>query len=179
MEQLLSLIFGLQVVVSGPALPVQYIPVDQWVPQKHDRLIADTAQNVGYIAHENGAYTSFPIGSGKRENVRYMGKSYYAATPSKKWTVKSTTTFKDRITFGKTGFFMRLYSEGTEYTSYGIHATDNIDDILASPDRYKSYGCILVSNDILELLAQTYIKNGHKLEVATMDGISSSLLAGL
>lgn len=180
MEQILSLLFGLQVAITGPALPAQYIPVDNWVPQKHDRFIADTRLNVGYIAHENGSYTSFPIGSGRQENVHYMGKNYFAATPSKKWTVKSTNTFKDRVTFGKSGFFMRLY-DGKTSTSYGIHATDNIDDILASDssERYKSFGCVLVSNDVLELLAQTYVKNDNELEVVTFDNLNRSLLAGL
>ena len=72
--------------------------------------------------------------------------------------------------------FLRLYSNGTDRTSYGIHATENIDWLLKQDDRYKSFGCVLVSNEVLEALLQTYTLNKGELEVATVDGLDTSLL---
>jgi hypothetical protein len=67
---------------------------------------------------------------------------------------------------------MRLYSEGENMTSYGIHATANIEDILASDDRYRSMGCILVSESVLDILEQTYTLNGDMLPVVTVNGLT-------
>ncbi len=170
----MALLFGLA--LSGPApLTNQFIPLDQWEAEAGDRFIADTQENTGYIVHESGNYTSMRIGSGKKQVVRYIGKVYNAATPSDYWVVKSTHIHGDRITFGKTGRFMRLYIDGKS-TAYGIHATDNIDDILAADDRYKSMGCILVSNAVLDILEETYALNGNTLEVVTTKGIDEALM---
>ena len=122
----MSILFGL--VVSGPApLTSQLIPLDQWVPEAGDRLIVDTEQNVGYLVHESGNYTKMKVGSGKRQVVRYIGRVYNATTPEKYWVVKSTHIQGDRITFGKTGRFLRLYKDGDTHTAYGIHPTANIE----------------------------------------------------
>ncbi len=181
MLQIMSILFGLVTVSSGPLTTAQVIPLQNWIPAVDDRFIADTEVNQGYIVHSNGAYTTFPIGSGKEQNVHYAKMNYNAATPDELWTVKSTTIQRDRATFGKSGLFLRLYYDGNTESHYGIHATGNITDILASDDRYKSMGCILVSNEILEILAQTYALNGNKLDVATVHGLPSdankSLLA--
>lgn len=182
MLQIMSILFGLVTVSSGPMTSAQAITLQNWIPAVDDRFIADTQMNQGYIVHTNGAYTTFPIGSGKEENVRYAGLRYNAATPDEKWIVKSTTIQKDRATFGKSGLFLRLYyNNGTTESHYGIHATGNITDILSDEDRYRSMGCVLVSNDILEILAQTYLLNGKKLEVVTTHGLpqeeNKSLLA--
>lgn len=172
--QIMSILFGL--VMTGPApLTNQYIPLEQWEAQAGDRFIADTEENTGYIVHESGNYTSMRIGSGKRKVVRYIGKVYDATTPSAYWEVQSTNTYGDRITFGKTGRFMRLYADDKS-TSYGIHATANIDDILASDDRYKSMGCILVSDAVLDILEETYELNGNSLQVVTTMGIDDALM---
>jgi|CXWL01.1.fsa_nt_gi hypothetical protein len=170
------MLFGLSVAVGNPATASQSIPFREWVPQQHDRLIADTEANTGYITHENGTYTTFPIGSGQQKVVHYGGKTYNATTPADYWVVKSTTIQTNRIDFGKSGMFLRLYRNGTDRTSYGIHATSNINELLAADDRYKSFGCILVSNEVLEALLQTYTLNKGQLEVATTRGLNKTLV---
>lgn len=174
MQQILSLLFGFVAATSPVGTTAQAIPLDQWIPQQSDRFIADTEANQGYIVHTDGSYTTFKIGSGQQKTVRYIGKTYNAATPADTWTVKSTTIQRDRGTFGKSGLFLRLYINDTYDTNYGIHSTGNIDDILADTDRYKSMGCILVSDEVLEILAQTYSLNDGRLEVATVKGISGA-----
>jgi len=170
----MSLLFGL--VMSGPApMTTQYIPLEQWEAQAGDRFIADTQENTGYIVHESGNYTSMRIGSGQQKVVRYIGKVYNAATPAEQWVVKSAHIQGDRATFGKTGRFLRLYLDD-KTTAYGIHATGNIDEILASDDRYKSMGCILVSDAVLDILETTYALNGNKLEVVTTKGVDEALM---
>ncbi len=170
MQQILSLLFGFVAATSNVGATAQAIPLDQWIPQQSDRFIADTEANQGYIVHSNGSYTTFKIGSGQQKTVRYLKKTYNAATPEENWTVQSTTIQRDRGTFGKSGLFLRLYIDGSD-TNYGIHATGNIEEILADTDRYKSMGCILVSDTVLELLAQTYTLNDERLEVATVKGL--------
>ena len=171
----MSALFGLVLASSSSAATDAGLPLptdlQYWTPEVHDRFIADTESNLGYIVHDDGQYTMFRIGSGKEKIVHYMGITYDASTPSDMWDVRSTTTFNnDHITFGKTGVFLRL-TRGGEETSYGIHATANIDDILASDDRYRSEGCILVGNDVLQVLEKTYALNGNDLNVVTVHGL--------
>ena len=79
----------------------------------------------------------------------------------------------DRITFGPKGRFLRLYKDGEEYTSYGIHDYAYIDKILSqdTEGRYFSMGCILVNQEVLDLLEETYTLNGNRLEVYTTQGL--------
>lgn len=177
MLQIVSILFGLM--LGGPSpIAVQQIPLQEWVVQRNDRFIVDTQSNMGYLVHESGNYTSFKVGSGQRKTVRYIGKTYNAATPSKYWEVQSTAVFGDKGTFGKSGRFMRLYMDGELETSYGIHATGNIDEILASDvdGRYKSMGCVLVGDDVLDILYKTYELNGKMLQVATAEGLPAGML---
>lgn len=174
----MSVLFGLVVAGNGPTSSA-FIPVQEWVPMQHDRFIADTEANMGYIVHNDGSYTEFRIGSGQQKTVHYMGITYDASTPLAHWEVKSTTIQTDHGTFGPTGFFLRLYQNGTEYTSYGIHSTGNINDILAGNDRYKSMGCLLVSNTVLDLLKKTYELNGDDLDVVTVFGLSDMLASNV
>ena len=144
---------------------------------QNDRFIADTKNNIGYIVHEDGQYTSFPVGSGRRGVVRYIGITYNATTPVKRWTVESLDIKKgDRATFGNTGRFLRLYTKEWGRTAYGIHATSNIDELLSWTDRFQSMGCVLVSDAVLDILEQTYYLNGETLDVATTYGMEESLL---
>ncbi len=172
MLQIASLLFGFVTLTSAPLSTAHVIPLQEWVPQQNDRFIADTKANHGYIVHTDGSYTDFAIGSGKQQRVNYAGMTYNAATPEEKWTVESTTIQSDRAMFGKSGLFLRLSFNGSDEEShYGIHATGNIDDILASDDRYKSYGCVLVSDEVLEILAQTFALNNNHLDVVTVKGL--------
>jgi hypothetical protein len=174
----MSLLFGLVVSVSAQQTST-FIPLTQWEALQGDRFIVDTQENVGYLVHENGDYTSFLVGSGRREWVYYIGRSYKATTPAWRWSVKSTSVKGDRRTFGKTGRFMRLYKNGDEHTSYGIHATSNIDEILAMENRYKSMGCILVDDAVLDILYKMYELNGESIDVVTTYGIDEKILSQL
>lgn len=171
----MSILFGLVISTSAP-LGTTYIPLPYWEAQRGDRVIFDTQENIGYIVHENGDYTSMRIGSGKKKVVSYMKRRYNAETPVGYWQVQSTTIQGDRGIFGKSGLFLRLYYDGDDRTSYGIHATGNINDILARDDRYISMGCILVGDDVLAILHETYKLNGDMLEIATTYGINEELL---
>lgn len=171
MFSVFSAVVVLVIAGSSPA-PVQAIPLDTWQPMKGDRFIADTRANMGYLIHEDGSYTTMKIGSGKRTMVHYMGRTYNATTPSSGWIVKEIDTQTDRLTFGKDGTFMRLYRDGTQYTSYGIHSVANIDDLLADDQRYYSMGCVLVDYATLKILLETYALNSDTLEVLTIDGLN-------
>jgi hypothetical protein len=167
-----SVVVGLVVAASNPAA-AQYVSLDTWQPMQGDSFIADTRANIGYLVHEDGSFTSMRIGSGRREVVRYMRRTYNATTPSDGWIVKEIDTQTDRLTFGKDGTFMRLYRDGTEYTSYGIHSVANIDELLATNERYYSMGCVLVDYATLEILLATYKLNGDTLDVLTVDGLTA------
>ncbi len=153
---------------------MNYVPFDTWQPAQGDQFVADTQENIGYLIHTDGSYTSVKIGSGQRKMVHYMKRSYYAATPSDSWVVGAIDTQSDRLTFGKDGTFMRLYRDGTS-TPYGIHSVANIDDLLATKDRYYSMGCVLVDYKTLAILMETYTKNGNTLVLHTMDGLTAPM----
>lgn len=153
--------------------------IETWEVRVNDRFIADTKENVGYLVHEDGTYLSFPIASGQRRTVNYIGLTYFAGTPSRNWTVESTKIQWDRTTFGPTGRFLRLHYKG-EPTNYGIHGYKYMEEVAADPavaNRYVSMGCVLVTEQILNIIEATYVKNGNTLDVATVYGIDAGLLA--
>lgn len=158
-----------------PAAHADLLPLAEWEPEEGDMFIVDTAINVGYLRHRNGDYAVTYLASGQKRPVRWLGMWYYAATPDGWWVVKSTHTQSDRRTFGPTGYFMRLYHNGKDYTKYGIHSTSNIDELLTQPERFFSMGCILVNDYVLSLLNQTYLVNGEQLQVVTRRGIEKEL----
>lgn len=170
MFDVFSAIIGLTVAASSPT-SLQQIPLDQWQPAYGDTFIADTRSNIGYLVHADGTYATTRIGSGRREVVHYMRITYNASTPSDDWNVGEIDTQTDRQTFGKDGTFMRLYRDGTDRTSYGIHSVGNINELLAADDRYKSMGCVLVSDEVLAILLETYKLNDNSLAVLTVDGL--------
>lgn len=165
----LSSLFGIALAASVSS--GGYVPADAWVPLAGDRIIVDTRDNVGYIARENGDYTSFPVLTGQKRVVRYIGRVYNAATPNQQWTVKSVEVKGRSMTFGETGTFMRLYDDG-EKTPYGIHSHLTFQKMLDEGDRYRSMGCVLVDEDILSMLVKTYELNGSTLDVVTAFGVT-------
>lgn len=112
------------------------------------------------------------IGSGQRKMVHYMKRTYNATTPSDSWIVQEINVQSDRLTFGKDGTFMRLSRDGKK-TPYGIHSVANIDELLATEERYYSFGCILVDYDTLNILLDTYELNGNTLSLLTVDGLTA------
>ncbi|PIP65785.1 hypothetical protein COW95_00030 [Candidatus Peregrinibacteria bacterium CG22_combo_CG10-13_8_21_14_all_49_11] len=148
-----------------------------WRPQRGDIFYVDTQVNRGFLIHESGDFTSFPLATGQRRFVSYIGLYYNAATPVGTWTVKSIHTQGDRVTYGKRGTFLRLYRDGEEWSHYGIHEHLYGNEMLASDQRYRSMGCIIVSREILDTLMATYELNGEELQVVTSYGLDDTLFA--
>jgi hypothetical protein len=138
----------------------------------NDRFVVDTETNLGYIVRESGEYTEFPVATGQRRVVRYIGRTYDATTPEASWTAKSLQVKGDRITFGKSGKFLRLFKDGEERTPYGIHDHAYSARMLSQDERFESMGCIIVSTDMFETLQKIFELNGESLSVVTKRNIT-------
>lgn len=158
-------------ITSATALAPSAIPLSLWTPMERDSFFVDTQSNVGYLIHGDGAFTSFPLLTGQRRVVSYIGLRYDATTPEGEWIVKSQHIQPDRITYGMNGKFLRLYTDGKEYSHYGIHTHRYVEEMIQSGDRFRSMGCIIVSEDIYNLLERTYEKNQGELAVVTKYGL--------
>lgn len=154
------------------------LAAEVWQPDFGDQLYVDTSANIGYLVHQNGDFVSFPVATGTRRTVRFLGQRYFAATPNTRWAAKGFTVQKDRSLYGSTGRFLRLYREGLSKTLYGIHAHADFDTWTREGNRHKSFGCIVVSENVLEAILATYELNGNQLEVTTSAG-SAQLQAAL
>ncbi len=114
--------------------------------------------------------------TGQRSVVRYIGRVYDATTPVRSWTALSKETKGDRITFGKDGTFFRLTNNKTEErTPYGIHGHAYADKMFSGQTRYRSMGCIIVSDEILEIIGRTFAMNGDRLPVLTTFGLEQDI----
>jgi hypothetical protein len=147
------------------------IPLTLWSPQAGDRFLVDTKNNVGYLFHDSGEYTSFQLITGQQRVVHYIGLTYNAATPVGEWLAKSKHIQPDRITYGKHGKFLRLYEDGEEYTHYGIHTHAYVEEMLDSDNHFRSMGCVIVSDDLYHLIERTWELNGESLPVVTRYGV--------
>lgn len=146
-------------------------PFAEWQTMKRDALVVDTETNIGYLVHEDGGFTSFPVATGQKRVVRYIGRTYNAQTPARRWVMAQKQIKGDRITFGKEGLFLRLYYEGEE-TAYGIHDHRSADKMLAEDLRYRSMGCIIVSKETLDNIEATFDMNDGIVDVVTVNGFS-------
>ncbi|PIR52700.1 hypothetical protein COU76_05070 [Candidatus Peregrinibacteria bacterium CG10_big_fil_rev_8_21_14_0_10_49_10] len=164
-----SVLFATSAFASHATVPLQ-ISLAEWQPQVGDHLLLDTKDNWGYMMHDNGLYIRFPIATGQRRNVWYIGRYYNAATPNWNWELKSESIKGDRVTFGPTGRFLRLYKDGDTRTPYGIHGHRDADEMMESDERFRSMGCVIVKEDMLDLIEQTYELNGELLDVQTVYG---------
>ncbi len=160
---------GLSIFLSASFASSHQLPIGTWVPQSGDTFVVDTKENIGYLVHENASYLAFPVVTGQRKTVHYLGLTYDAATPDTQWRAESEEYKGDHITFGPTGRFFRL-SDDTEATSYGIHGHAYADAMLAKPDRYRSMGCIIVNERMLDIIEKTFNINNGLLDVLTTDG---------
>jgi len=71
-----------------------------------------------------------------------------------------------RVTFGPTGEFLRLYFNGKR-TLYGIHGHKYFEDMINSGNRFRSMGCLIVADDVLDVIENSYLANGESLMVIT------------
>jgi len=143
----------------------------EWQPETGDRFVVDTKDNEGFLIHSDGRYVRFSVATGQRRYVCYIGRCYNAATPEKSWVAKSRDIKGDHMTFGPSGRFLRLYKNGTEDTAYGIHEYGNEARMFAEGERYRSMGCIVVKQAMMDIIDQTYAENGNALDVVTAFGI--------
>lgn len=132
-----------------------------------DYLMINLDDGVGYLANNDSMkYAQFPLLSGQRKYVYYIGRYYNAATPEQTWEIKSKDIKRDKITFSKTGEFLRLYKEG-DPTPYGIHSHKYFQNMLNKGDKFRSMGCILVADDILDIIEKSYLAGDKDLMVIT------------
>jgi hypothetical protein len=158
-----------------PAHPAE-IPLPDWQPHTGDRFMVDTTENTGFlIRSDSSAYTTFPVITGQRRVVRYIGRTYDATTPNQRWNVQTRHIKGDRITYGPTGRFLRMYKDGEEYTSYGIHEHRSEERMFDEESRYQSMGCIIVKSAVLDIIETTYELNGESLEVVTQPNVNLSV----
>lgn len=141
--------------------------IASWVPQKGDIFEVNVQTNIGRLYHPDGSTLEFEVVTGVRRVVRYIGMRYFAATPATEWVAQGVQVKKDRMTFGKSGRFIRLYKGGTQHTAYGIHPFGREDNMFKVPGRYGSMGCIIVRENVMDLIEQTLEVNGGKLPVRT------------
>lgn len=146
----------------------------EWVPEAGDALIVDTLNNVGYLIHKDRGYTSFPVVTGQRRYVRYIGRSYFAATPNQSWTTGPTDTKGDRVTFGPRGTFIRLMEEGSR-TPYGIHSHRDVAIMMEREERYGSMGCVIVTDEQLDVIAATIALSDGSITVKTVYGFGENV----
>lgn len=176
----------LAIALSVPAAAQEIAPVPYevsaalWQPQVGDKIVVDTLNNEGYLMHRDGMFMRFPVATGQRRWVYYIGRSYNATTPTWDWQVKSRHIKGDRVTFGPTGRFLRLYKDGETNTPYGFHeyrkdeemfGTD--EDPFEPAERYESMGCIIVKTQMMDLIEQTWEINNQVLPVKTVYGVEN------
>ncbi len=154
-----------------PASAASLIQTSEWKPAIGDELIVDVESNTGYLIHTDGSYLPFLVATGLQKNIRYLGRTYFAQTPLKEWVAKEKKIQTDKVMFGKTGRFFRLFDGGTVSTPYGIHSFKYVDDWMKDEDRYRSYGCVVVTEEILDIVEDTFYLNGKALKVKTIFGL--------
>jgi hypothetical protein len=160
----------------APAPAALQVSVEEWEPRIGDRMVVDTLANEGYLIHTDGAYIRFPVITGQRRFVYYIGRGYNAATPNWDWEAKSKDIKGDRITFGPTGRFVRLYEDGEE-TAYGIHEHRSEEVMFARDIRYQSMGCIIVRTAMMDIVERTFDVNAESggFAVITRYGVEDAV----
>lgn len=155
----------------------------RWEAQAGDRVIVDTDASLIYLVHENGESIVLDGLTGQHRNVCYIGRCYFAETPAGEWVIKSVEKKSRSTTFGE-GRFLRLYQadgdggdDGRGRTAYGIHSHLQFDIMLQDKlekkgyDKegkgWRSYGCILLSEDDLSLVVASIDANGGSITVST------------
>ena len=151
--------------------PWQRVDIDQYQASSGDYLTVYIPNGTAYLANDSTKiYAEFPILSGQPKNVYYIGRYYFAATPEQEWEIKSMDTKRDRVTFGKTGRFFRLYKDG-EPTPYGIHGLKNSAKLIDSGKIYASMGCVIVPEEALNFIDSSFTANNQDMKVITTSDI--------
>ncbi len=158
-----------------------------WVAKAGDRVIVDTDASLVYLVHEDGEYITLNGLTGQHRNVCYIGRCYFAATPTDEWVIKAVEKKGRSTTFGN-GRFLRLYKadgeggdDGRGRTAYGLHSHAQFAQMLEDKiekkgfDKegkgWRSYGCVLLSEDDLSLVTASIDANGGSIAVSTGPGL--------
>ncbi len=176
MPILTSTIIGSFALAAAAATPVA-VPyetsLDAWQPAVGDTFVVDTMRNEGYLVHDDGEFVRFPVITGQRRWVNYIGRSYNAATPNWNWQIKSKHIKGDRVTFGPSGRFLRLYKDD-EQTAYGIHEHKSEAEMFARDARFQSMGCVIVRTNVMDVIERTYDLNAAAgMNVFTRYGVEN------
>lgn len=145
-----------------------------WTARAGDVFVVDVAENIGYLVHDDGGVLSFPVATGRKAYVSYIGRYYRAETPIRKWTAEQKQIKGDRRTFGVSGRFIRLYRDG-ENSPYGIHSYFKVGDWMQEDERYFSMGCIVVTEEMMDVLEKTFDANQKKMTVVTTNNVRNAL----
>lgn len=145
-----------------------------WEPKAGDILLVDVRQNTGYLVHADGRALRFPVATGRREYVSYIGRYYKAETPIRSWTAQQKQIKGDRRTFGVNGRFLRLFRDG-ESSPYGIHSYFKIADWMQEDERYFSMGCIVVTEQMMDVIERTFDVNEGNMKVVTANDAQAAL----
>ena len=149
-------------ITSAFVFPVaRQVPNRNWHPAMGDRIVVDIKDNEAYLIHKDGRYTTFPVITGQRRYVSYIGRNYNAATPEREWAIESKDVKGDRYTFGPTGRFLRLHWDDEE-TPYGFHEHRAEKVMFERESRYQSMGCVIVLSVMMDVLEKTYELNSEK-----------------
>lgn len=147
-----------------PVELIQWIRFDykEFTPSVGDYFLVDVSNAVGYLINDGSRYyTDFPIMTG----------SLSTPTPYKEWVVLDKNIQRNRVTFSESGEFFRMYIDGKTRTSYGIHGYAYFNDEIEKGRKFLSLGCVLVADDVLDLLEESYILNNNSLRVSTREVI--------
>jgi len=160
---------------ASPAPMYKRVGFRSWEPAKGDSMLIDTKDNFGYLVHNDGTYYRFALVTGQRKYVCYIGRCYNAATPTWDWRAMSKEIKGDRVTFGPSGRFIRLFKDGETNTAYGIHEYKYEDRIFESPGRFGSMGCIVVRKPIMDMIEEMFDVNDGDFEVVSRYGLESEM----
>jgi hypothetical protein len=156
-----------------------------WEPKLADRAVVDVSGSIVYLVHADGSSHALQALTGQRRIVAYDGIVYNAATPEREWEIRSDGLERKgrSVTFGEGRFFRLSWPghedprRGDESTAYGFHShlsfQKMLDDKLEKKgwDKkgtgHRSMGCILLSEDDLTLIENTWHENGGILQVTT------------
>lgn len=145
-----------------------HIDINEFVSSNGDHLRVNLEKGIGYLLnYRNKQFTIFPVLSGQRRHLCYIGRCYYGATPEQEWVVREMNIQSDRITFSASGKFLRLYEGGELRTSYGIHGHAYFDSMIQKDTKFQSMGCILVADEVLDVIEKSFHANGDELRVLT------------
>jgi len=131
-----------------------------------DYFMVDIDAGFGYIMNDDlGRFTAFPVMTGARGTP----------TPEEHWVILSKHVKGNHFTFGRTGEFLRMYrvkdGEKPKRTAYGIHNYALFDEKVADDTKFLSLGCVLVSEDVLNIVEESWLVNGRAMDIYTKHGV--------